>query len=190
VNRRQLLVFCVLVGLGYALALQAAPPKSQTVSFKSGDETVSAHLTLPDGTGKHPAVIVIHEWWGLNDWVKEQAQNLAQEGYVALAVDLYRGKSATTRDEAHELSRGLPQDRGVRDLKAALDYLAARPDVKPDKIGSTGWCMGGGYSVQLALAEPRLAAHRRRGHRQDQSARARQLRRRGPRHPARVRACI
>lgn len=158
VNRRQLLVFCVLVGLGCALALQAALPKSQTVSFKSGDETVSAYLALPDGTGKHPAVIVIHEWWGLNDWVKEQAQNLAQEGYVALAVDLYRGKSATTRDEAHELSRGLPQDRGVRDLKAALDYLAARPDVKADKIGSTGWCMGGGYSIQLALAEPRLAA--------------------------------
>lgn len=157
-NRRVLFPLCFVCALGLVLVLRAAPPKSQTVSFKSGDETVSAYLALPEAAGKHPAVIVIHEWWGLNDWVKEQAQNLAQEGYVALAVDLYRGKSATTSDEAHELSRGLPQDRGVRDLKAAFDYLAARPDVKADKIGSTGWCMGGGYSIQLAVAEPRLAA--------------------------------
>ncbi len=157
-NRRFLLALMILAGAACALALQAAGAKTQTVSFKSGDETVSAYLALPEGAGKHPAVIVIHEWWGLNDWVKEQAQNLAQEGYVALAVDLYRGKSATTRDEAHELSRGLPQDRGVHDLKAAFDYLAARPDVKRDKISSTGWCMGGGYSIQLAVAEPRLAA--------------------------------
>ncbi len=157
-NRRVLIASCIVSALSLVLVLRAAPPKTQTVSFKSGDETVSAYLALPEGAGRHPAVIVIHEWWGLNDWVKEQAQNLAQEGYVALAVDLYRGKSATTSDEAHELSRGLPQDRGVRDLKASFDYLAARPDVKADKIGSTGWCMGGGYSIQLAVAEPRLAA--------------------------------
>lgn len=157
-NRRVLIASCIVSALSLVMLLHAAPPKTQTVSFKSGDETVSAYLALPEGAGRHPAVIVIHEWWGLNDWVKEQAQNLAQEGYVALAVDLYRGKSATTSDEAHELSRGLPQDRGVRDLKASFDYLAARPDVKADKIGSTGWCMGGGYSIQLAVAEPRLAA--------------------------------
>jgi carboxymethylenebutenolidase len=157
-NRKVLLASCLAALTSLVLLLQAAPPKSQTVSFKSGDETVSAYLVLPDGAGKHPAVIVIHEWWGLNDWIKEQAHNLAQEGYVALAVDLYRGKTATTREDAHELSRGLPQDRGVRDLKAAFDYLASRSDVRADKIGSTGWCMGGGYSIQLAVAEPRLAA--------------------------------
>jgi carboxymethylenebutenolidase len=158
VNRKILLsVLCVLA-LGLALASQAHPAKTETVSYKSGDETVSGYLALPEGGGKHPAVILIHEWWGLNDWVKEQSQKFAAEGYVALAVDLYRGKVATSPDEAHELMRGVPQDRGMRDLEAAFAYLAARPDVKTDRIGSAGWCMGGGYSIQLAVAETKLAA--------------------------------
>lgn len=148
----------MLAALATASALEATPVKTQTVSFKSGEDTVSAYVALPEGTGKHPAVIVIHEWYGLNDWVKEQAQKFAELGYVTLAADLYRGKVAANPEEAHELMRGLPQDRGVRDLKAAFDYLAARPDVKPGQIGSDGWCMGGGYSIQFAVAEPRLAA--------------------------------
>ncbi len=77
---------------------------------------------------------------------------------MALAVDLYRGKIAANSDEAHELMRGLPQDRGTRDLKAAFDYLASRKDVDKNKIGSIGWCMGGSWSMQFAVAEPRLAA--------------------------------
>src|SRR6476660_2988736 len=75
--------------------------ESKTVTYKSGDETVSGELYTPEGKGPFPALIVIHEWWGLNDWVKEQASKLADEGYVALAVDLYRGKVATTLDDAH-----------------------------------------------------------------------------------------
>src|SRR6266478_9109000 len=111
--------------LGFGLALRAGAPKTETVSYKSGDETVSGYLALPDGAGKHPAVIVIHEWWGLNDWVKEQAQKYAAQGYVALAVYLYRGKVATNQDEAHVLMRGLPDDRGMRDLEAAFTYLSS-----------------------------------------------------------------
>jgi carboxymethylenebutenolidase len=136
----------------------AAPLKNESVSYKSGDETVTGYLALPEAKGRHPAIVVIHEWWGLNDWVKEQAEKFAQQGYVALAVDLYRGKSAASPDQAHELMRGLPQDRAIRDMKAAVDYLASRPEVIKDKIGSVGWCMGGGLSLQLAVHEPRLAA--------------------------------
>ena len=77
---------------------------------------------------------------------------------MALAVDLYRGKVATTPEEAHELMRGVPDDRGIRDLEAAYDYLAARHDVEANKIGSVGWCMGGGWSIKLAMSEPKLAA--------------------------------
>ena len=88
----------------------------QPVSFPSGDATAQGLLYLPQGAGPHPALIVIHEWWGLNDWIKQEAAGYAAKGYVALAVDLYRGKVATTPDLAHELSRGLPQDQGVRDL--------------------------------------------------------------------------
>jgi carboxymethylenebutenolidase len=131
---------------------------TQTVSYKSGNETVNGYLALPEGTGKHPAIIVIHEWWGLNDWVKEQAQKYAGQGYVALAVDLYRGKVGTTADEAHILMRGLPDDRGLRDLEAAFAYLASRPDVDASKIGAIGWCMGGGWSIKLAEDQPKLAA--------------------------------
>ena len=141
-----------------AASVLAKPVKTETVSYPSGSETVSAYLAVPDSAGPHPALVVIHEWWGLNDWVKEQAQKFAEHGYVALAPDLYRGKVANDPNMAHELSRGLSQDQGVRDLKAAFDYLASRPDVRHDKIGSVGWCMGGGYSLQLAVNEPKLAA--------------------------------
>ena len=138
---------------------QATPHNGTTVSFPSSPGEASGYLALPkDGSGKHPAVVVIQEWWGLNDWIKEQADRLAGQGYVALAVDLYRGKATADPGEAHELMRGLPQDRGVSDLKAGFHYLAARTDVDPKRIGAIGWCMGGGYSLQLAIAEPRLAA--------------------------------
>jgi carboxymethylenebutenolidase len=79
-------------------------------------------------------------------------------GTEALAVDLYRGKSATTADEAHILARGLPDDRSLRDLEAAFAYLSSRPDVEASKIGSVGWCMGGGWSIKLAVDQPKLAA--------------------------------
>jgi carboxymethylenebutenolidase len=147
--------WCILGVSGVALAV---PVKTQDITFPSGGETLTGYLVLPESGGKHPAMLVIHEWWGLNDWVKEQARSLAEQGYVALAVDLYRGQVAYDPSLAHELMRGMPQDRAVRDLKAAFDYLAARPDVNKEKIGSVGWCMGGGFSLLLAVDEPRLAA--------------------------------
>jgi carboxymethylenebutenolidase len=128
------------------------------VSYKSGDETVKAILYTPEGRGPYPGVIVIHEWWGLNDWVKEQASKLADQGYAALAVDLYRGKVATTPEEAHEIMRGVPADRAARDLHAAFEFLQSQGNVKKDRIASIGWCMGGGYSLDVALAEPTLTA--------------------------------
>jgi carboxymethylenebutenolidase len=128
-----------------------------TVSYKSGEETVSGYLAVPSGGGKHPALIVVHEWWGLNDWVRAKADKFAADGYVALAIDLYRGKTAGgDPDMAHQLMRGLPEDRAARDLDAAYRYLSARPDVA--RIGSIGWCMGGGYSLQAAIDEPSLSA--------------------------------
>ena len=135
-----------------------ADVKTETVQFASGSETISGYLALPAAAGRHPAMVVIQEWWGLNDWVKEQARKLAEQGYVALAPDLYRGQVATDPNAAHELMRGMPQDRALRDLEAAFTYLAARQDVEANKIGSVGWCMGGGLSLQLAVHEPKLAA--------------------------------
>jgi len=147
-----LLAFVIL------LALSAFAADNRTVSYKSGDETVQGIVYTPAGKGPFPGVIVIHEWWGLNDWVKEQASKLADQGYVALAVDLYRGKVATTPDEAHQIMRGVPEDRAKRDLHAAFEFLASQSNVKKDRIGAIGWCMGGGYSLDVALQEPTLAA--------------------------------
>lgn len=149
--------FLLLIAL-VALTVSALAAVSKTVTYKSGDETVSGVLYTPQGKGPFPALIVIHEWWGLNDWVKGQASKLADQGYEALAIDLYRGKVATTPDEAHQIMRGVPEDRAKRDLHAAFEYLASQSNVKKDRIGAIGWCMGGGYALDVALQEPTLAA--------------------------------
>lgn len=141
-----------------SLTACALSADSKTVTYKSGDETVQGALYTPPGKGPFPALIVIHEWWGLNDWVKEQASKLSDQGYVTLAIDLYRGKVATTPDMAHEIMRGVPEDRAKRDLHAAFEFLASQPNVKKNRIGAIGWCMGGGYSLDVALQEPTLAA--------------------------------
>lgn len=150
------LLLCALFLLSAASGLMLLA--QQPVTFPSGDGTASGLLYLPQGSGQHPALVVIHEWWGLNDWIKNEAAGYAAKGYVALAVDLYRGKIADNPEAAHELMRGLPQDQGVRDLTAAVTYLVSRKDVRRDRIGAVGWCMGGGYALQLAIAAPSLKA--------------------------------
>jgi carboxymethylenebutenolidase len=145
-------------GLVLTFCVASYAATSKTVSYQSGDETVQGVLYTPDGKGPFPGLIVVHEYWGLNDWVKEQASRLSDQGYVALAIDLYRGKVGTTPDEAHELMRGVPEDRASRDLHAAFDFLKSQKNVKPDRIGSIGWCMGGGLALDVALQEPTLWA--------------------------------
>lgn len=149
------LLLLILISL---CAISSLAATSKTVSYKSGDETVQGVLYTPEGKGPFPGLVVIHEWWGLDDWVREQASKLADQGYATLAIDLYRGKVATTPDEAHEIMRGVPEDRAARDLHAALEFLKSQPNVNQDRIGSIGWCMGGGYSLDMALQEPTLAA--------------------------------
>jgi carboxymethylenebutenolidase len=149
---------CLLLLLIFAMAGSALAATSTDVSYKSGDETVKAVMYTPAGKGRLPALIVIHEFWGLVPWVKEQASQLADQGYVTLAIDLYRGHATTSADEAHELMRGVPQDRAARDLRAAYAYLAGLKNVDPKRIGAIGWCMGGGYALDVAINEPRLAA--------------------------------
>lgn len=130
----------------------------EIVTFKSGAENVSAFLARPDGPGPFPAVIVLHEWWGLDAWMKDQARALAREGYAALAVDLYRGKVTARQEEAHQLMMGTPMDRQLRDMKAAFGYLSGRKDVVKAKIAALGFCMGGRNAFTLAIEEPTLAA--------------------------------
>jgi carboxymethylenebutenolidase len=151
---KQILVFAVVL----LLVSAAFSATAKDVTYKSGDETVKGILYTPEGKGPFPALVVIHEWWGLNDWVKDQASKLADQGYVTLAVDLYRGKVATTPEQAHEIMRGVPDDRATRDLLAASSYLRSLKQVDSTRVGSIGWCMGGGYSLDLAIHDPKLAA--------------------------------
>ncbi len=141
-----------------ATLLTCAAASAGMVHFPSSPGEGSGYLALPSGAGKHPAILVIHEWWGLNDWIRQQTDRFARQGYVAVAPDLYRGKSTSDPEVAHELSRGLPQDRAIADLEGAFRYLAARKDVDPSRIGVIGWCMGGGFALDFTLAEPRIAA--------------------------------
>ncbi|HMJ53903.1 MAG TPA: dienelactone hydrolase family protein [Polyangiaceae bacterium] len=141
-----------------AALASASPPSSPSGSAVDLEGGGRGYLVVPEGKGKHPAVVVIQEWWGLTDWIRENTARFAKQGYVALAVDLYRGRVASDPGEAHELMRGLPEDRALADLKAGVTFLTARSDVDAEHIGSVGWCMGGGYSLALATAEPRLRA--------------------------------
>jgi carboxymethylenebutenolidase len=150
-------VICLSL-LAASITVRADGPKTETVTFSNGKDTIGGFLATPEKPGRYPGLIVVHEWWGLNDWVKEQTVKLASQGFVALAVDLYRGKVAADAAEAHELSRGLPDDRAIVDLMAGIVYLTTRNDVEHGRVGTIGWCMGGGYAVQLAMRVPRLGA--------------------------------
>lgn len=150
--------FTIVLALICSAPALFAAVHSQPVSFPSAGETVHGILYTPSSPGRHPAIVVIHEWWGLVPWVKQQAEGLAEQGYVTLAVDLYRGKTADNPETAHELMRGLPQDRGVRDLVSAMSYLKTLKSVDPHRLGAVGWCMGGSYAALLAVNDPDLRA--------------------------------
>ena len=107
-------IFAVIAFLGLLAAIAAVradTTKTEMVQFPSSTGTISGYLAAPQKPGRYPALVVVHEWWGLTDWVKEQTRKLADQGYIALAVDLYRGKVTSDPEEAHELMRGMPQDR-------------------------------------------------------------------------------
>ncbi len=108
--------------------------------------------TSPATENKLPAVVMIHEWWGLNDNIKNMANELAKEGYVVLAADLF-GEVASTPEEAMPLARSVRenQNESIANLQAAVRYLSSLVNVDSTKIASLGWCLGGGQSLQLAL---------------------------------------
>lgn len=134
----------------------AAPPRKGTRIDLGGDQV---YLSLPaNEQAPLPAVIVIHEWWGLNQHIEHWADRLANEGYAALAVDLYGGKVAKTPDEASALMKGLDEAKSLERLRSAVKFLMSDERVKATKVASIGWCLGGAWSLKLALAEPELDA--------------------------------
>ncbi|MCV7644314.1 dienelactone hydrolase family protein [Micrococcus luteus] len=119
---------------------------------QDGDRTGHGYLALP-ASGKGPGVIVIQEWWGLVDHIKDVCDRLADLGFVALAPDLYGGWIAHDGDEAGEMMQNLPAEEGARQLAGAVDWLLARDEVTSQTVGAIGFCMGGGFVLALAAQQ-------------------------------------
>ncbi len=128
------------------------------IEFKRNGQQVGAYLATPTGAGPAPAVIVIQEWWGLNEHIKNVAERYAGEGYVALVPDLYHGKVTADPNEAGKLMAALNRDEAVRDLLGAIQRLKATKEVRGDRIGVTGFCMGGSYALLLPCRTKEIRA--------------------------------
>lgn len=121
--------------------------ESQDVNYF---ENYVGYLAAPkDRDEKYPGIVIIHEWWGLNDNIKKTAENLASHGYVVLAVDLYGKPAATTADDARQLMSSYDPQRGIDNMNGAVQFLEKNYAVP--KVASIGWCFGGGQSLNLAL---------------------------------------
>lgn len=140
--------------------MMASKTPHQNVTFdlptkdagQDGDRTGHGYLALP-ASGKGPGVIVIQEWWGLVDHIKDVCDRLADLGFVALAPDLYGGWIAHDGDEAGEMMQNLPAEEGARQLAGAVDWLLARDEVTSQTVGAINFCMGGGFVLALAAQQ-------------------------------------
>jgi carboxymethylenebutenolidase len=130
----------------------APKPNGSTVELKVGQEISKAYVAKPKRRPRG-AVLVVHEWWGLNDWVKHMADKLAEAGYLALAVDLYRGKSTSDPKEAAALMEAKDEKWDDAVEEAGLEWLKA--NAKRARIATIGWCMGGGESLKASLNDPK-----------------------------------
>ena len=139
--------------LAYPELSKAAASQLETVSLQlANGNTVTAALALPTAD-KAPVVMLVHEWWGLNDQIKSVAAEFANMGYVALAVDLYAGKVTSSADQARSYMNGVDATEANATLVAWNQWLRAHPRVN-GKLGTVGWCFGGGWSLNASLAGP------------------------------------
>ncbi|MCA9751016.1 MAG: dienelactone hydrolase family protein, partial [Gemmatimonadetes bacterium] len=112
----------------------------------------------PAGEPPFPAVVVIQEWWGLNDHIRHWTDRLAADGYAALAVDLYDGTVATDRDGALAAMQAVKDERASEIIRAGLDFLKGDERVQASALGTIGWCFGGGWSFRAGLQNPDVKA--------------------------------
>ena len=129
----------------------------EMVSFPSNGKEAEGYLVKP-ASGRGPGVIVIQEWWGLNDNIKDIADRFAAEGFVALAPDLYHGQVTAEPDEAMKIMMSMQMEQAARDLTGAVDYLIGLDATAGSKAGCVGYCMGGGLSLVLATMKPQIGA--------------------------------
>ena len=162
-NRIKRILLIVLVALALLVAIPVTIIAADTAfgpdttdyantTFRdAGGNELLGYLAKPDGPGPHPAVVMLHEWWGLNQEITLLADALAAEGYVVFVPDAYRGRVTSQIPRALYLRLGTPEDQVTSDLDAALAYLLSRPDVDPERVASLGFCFGGGHSLLQLL---------------------------------------
>ncbi len=132
--------------------------RTETVEFPANGDSGRAYLALPEGDGPFPGVIVVQEWWGVDEHIKDVARRFAAEGFVALAPDLYHGNVTREPSEAQKWMMSLNMAEAVNELVKATDYLASRPEVAGRGIGTVGFCMGGGLALNLACESSKIHA--------------------------------
>ena len=130
----------------------------ENIEFAANGGTAQGYLARPAEGGPYPGVVVIQEWWGLNPNICDIANRIAAEGYVALAPDLYHGAVTAEPGEAEKLMMSMQEPQALVDMSGAVAALQARDDVVADKIGVTGFCLGGGMSLLLAMEHPAVTA--------------------------------
>ncbi len=156
-TRRSLVQGAAVTPLAAVLAdpalARAAAAELETVSVQTADgRTVSAALARPEADTA-PSVMLIHEWWGLNNQIKAVARDFARQGYMALAIDLYDGAVTEERSEAGRLAGSVDQDQGRATTTAWIAWLRAQSGTT-DQVGTVGWCFGGGWSLTASMASP------------------------------------
>ena len=156
-TRREMLKGSAALPLAAVLAspalARAAAESTQEVHLTLADgRQVGGALALPEGRGR-AGILLIHEWWGLNDQIRAVAVEFARLGFVALAADLYGGKSATAPDEARSLMQAVDGGVATRTLTAWVDWLRGH-DMSSGKVATIGWCFGGGWSLNASIATP------------------------------------
>ena len=129
----------------------------EMVEFKSNGGTCKGYLATPD-SGSGPGVIVLQEWWGLVDHIKDVCDRFAAEGFVALAPDLYHGESTTSPDDAGKLMMAINIAETEKDMAGAINYLLSLDQTTSSTVGTVGFCMGGQLSLYAACANPTVGA--------------------------------
>jgi len=127
------------------------------VDFPINGVSSRGFLAVPE-SGEGPGIVVLQEWWGLVDHIKDVAERFADAGFVALAPDLYHGKQADHPDDAGRLMMALNIDRAEKDLRGAIDYLLSLPETSSERVGTVGFCMGGQLSLYAACGNAKVGA--------------------------------
>jgi carboxymethylenebutenolidase len=155
-------VFTALMPLTTSAAENIADKKNLTNENKVAITTskpiyymdFKGYLAKPSAPGNYPGIVIIHEYWGLNNNIKKVTKQLARQGYTVLAVDLYHGETTTDPDQAARLASQIDQAQAVQNMRSAVDYLQTQEQIT--KVASLGWCFGGGQSLKLATSGMKL----------------------------------